>query len=524
MQKGAGQLYKKGVLEKLSRREALRIAAGAAVAKALRLSAWTSETRGSAGGPSAAETRAIAREAYVYAFPMVENYLSMYQLALDPGGKQYKGPVNEVHSEAAAFTPTGAALALPSLVTPNSVAPNLDTIYSWLMVDLRAEPLVVTLPQIEKNRYYSLQLVDLYTSDVDYVGTRKDGNKGGNFLIAGPGWQGEKPAGIRRVISIATELMFAQFRTQLFNEADLDRVKEIQSGYTAQPLSGYLRREPPDAAPEIAYPPISPETFEPRFWKYVNFLLQFCPALPQEAELRTRFERIGVKAGASWPPRDMPQAGSRSVEEAGGQAHRDLEQDALKLTTPVGLFGTPREMAGRYWERALGAMAGLYGNPAVEATSARYTRDGFGESLDASKFDYTLVFEKGKLPPVKAFWSLTMYDGKTRSVVDNTLNRYLINSLMLPTLKKNAEGGITLNLQHDSPGEGLESNWLPAPKGPMEAMLRLYVPEEAALDGEWAAPAMQKVERQGAVENGLQGIEKKKPAHRAPRKHVHHGV
>ena len=167
--------------------------------------------------PTPDEARQIAQEAYVYAFSIVQNYLSIYQLALDPKGSQYKGPPNDVHNVARVFTPADTAI-----ITPNS-----DTPYSYLIMDLRAEPIVVTLPAIEKGRYYSLQLVDLYTNNVDYIGTREDGNGGGNFLIAGPDWQGTKPAGIKRVVHISTSLMFSQFRTQLFSAADIDKVKEI---------------------------------------------------------------------------------------------------------------------------------------------------------------------------------------------------------------------------------------------------------------------------------------------------------
>lgn len=147
------------------------------------------------------EARAIARDAYLYAFPMVENYLSIYQFALDSGGSQYKGPPNEIHNVARVFTPEDTGV-----VTPNS-----DTPYSFLVMDLRTEPLVVTLPAIEPERYYSLQLVDLYSHNVDYIGTRIDGNDGGHFLIAGPDWKGEIPKGIRRAVRIPTEIGFPSF-------------------------------------------------------------------------------------------------------------------------------------------------------------------------------------------------------------------------------------------------------------------------------------------------------------------------
>lgn len=147
-------------------------------------------------------------------------------------------------------------------------------------------------------------------------------------------------------------------------------------------------------------------------------------------------------------------------------------------------------MAGKYKERALGALAGIYGNTAEEAVCPAYLSDTSGQILDTSKFNYRLTFEPGKLPPVKAFWSVTMYDGKTRFLVENPLNCYLINSSMLPQLKKNAQGGITLYLQHKSPGIDLESNWLPAPDGPMGVLMRLYMPKPEVLSGGWKAPQM----------------------------------
>jgi hypothetical protein len=359
-------------------------------------------------------------------------------------------------------------------------------------MDLRAEPIVVTLPAIEKDRYYSLQIVDLYTNNVDYFGTREDGNSGGTFLIAGPGWQGDAPAGMKRVVSVSTTLVFGQFRTQLFTAADIENVKHIQAGYKAQVLSTYLRVSAPPSPPQIEYPPIDGATFEPQFWQYANFLLQFCPTLPSEARLRARFASIGLKPGTVWPPPGMPSNVRESVKAGQEDSHEALESDVLKLTTSVGLFGTPEQMAGKYKERALGAMGGIYGNTSEESVYPVYLKDAAGQVLDTSISDYTLTFPPGKLPPVKAFWSITMYDGKTRFLVENTLSRYLINSVMLPELRKNSDGGITLYLQRKSPGRELESNWLPAPNGPMSVVMRLYFPKPEVLDGTWTPPPIKR--------------------------------
>ena len=423
----------------------------------------------------------IAKEAYLYAYPMVDNYLTIYQFAVDRGGDQYKGPFNQITNVARVFTPRDT-----TIVTANS-----DTPYSFLMMDLRREPIVVTLPRIQKDRYYSLHLVDLYTHNVDFIGTRKDGNDGGSFLIAGPDWAGETPAGIKRVVRIPTQLMFSQFRTQLYDGKDLENVKKIQAGYVAKPLSSFLKTTPPPAPPEIEFPPISLETKQENFWSLTNFLLQFAPALEGEGALRERMARIGVKPGGPWPPQGLSPAIVAAIDEAKTEAKRELDQDITKVTSSAGLFGTPQEMAGKYRERALGALGGIYGLSMEEAYYASYTNDPSGQPYDTGKNNYTLTFKADAMPPVDAFWSATMYDGKSRLMIDNPLDRYLINSPMLSSLKRGADGSLTLYVQHRSPGKDLESNWLPAPNGPMGMVMRLYLPKPEVIDGRWKAPALE---------------------------------
>ena len=181
---------------------------------------------------SPADARQIAKEAYIYGFPMAANYQTMYKQAIDPHNSDYRGPFNTLNSSKSVATPEDKFV-----VTPNS-----DTPYSYLWMDLRAEPLVITLPKIEKNRYYSVQLIDLYTYNFDYLGTRKTGNGGGVFLIAGPDWKGDTPKGVSGVIHCETQFAYALFRTQLFNLPDLPNVNKIQAGYRAEPLSKFLKQ------------------------------------------------------------------------------------------------------------------------------------------------------------------------------------------------------------------------------------------------------------------------------------------
>jgi hypothetical protein len=151
-------------------------------------------------------------------------------------------------------------------------------------------------------------------------------------------------------------------------------------------------------------------------------------------------------------------------------------------------FGDRAYFNGDWPKRAAAARAGIFGNDAIEAMYPMTRNIASGEILDGSKHNYTLTFAKGSLPPVNAFWSVTMYDGKTQFLIENPINRYLINSPMLPKLKHDADGGLTLLIQNDSPGKDKESNWLPAPKGPFAMYMRLYWPKEEALDGKWTAP------------------------------------
>lgn len=422
----------------------------------------------------------IAKEAYLYTYPMVENYKTIYQFSINEKGSEYKGPMNEVSNIARVFTPKDT-----TIVTPNS-----DTPYSYLITDLRAEPVVLTLPEIEENRYYSIQLVDLYTHNIDYIGTRVDGNRGGKFLLAGPDWKGTVPKGIDRVIHIPTQLGMNIYRTQLFDEKDLEVVKDIQSQFTIETLSQFLG-EPQVTTKSVDYPALDANSIEDNYWSYANFLLQFAPPLVGEEVLRSRFALIGLDGQTSWSSADFSPEIISAMEKARKETHEEIALGVSKLTDSFGLFGTPEEMRGKYFERALGAMGGIYGNSVDETLYPAYMLDEEGQIFDASKYNYTLTFAKDQLPPVGAFWSLTMYDAKTRLLVENPLNRYLINSPMLPSLKVSDDGSITLYIQHEAPIESLISNWLPAPSGPMSLVMRLYLPKEAAIKGEWVAPSIQ---------------------------------
>lgn len=441
-----------------------------------------------AQAPTPAEARAIAKEATIYGFPLVDNYRIQHSYFVDRNSPEYKESWNTLVNNARVYTPADTAIQ-----TPNS-----DTPYSYVGADLRAEPLVFTVPAVEKGRYYSLQFIDQYTFNFAYLGSRATGNGAGSYLLTGPRWKGEKPPGIKSVIRAETDFAFVLYRTQLFNPDDIEKVKAIQAGYKIQPLSQFLGRPAPVPPPSVNF--IKPLTTEqernsPEFFNVLSFILQFCPTNPSERALMARFAKIGVGAGksidlAALSP-DLRQALQDGMTDAwkAFAEYKETELDTGKRTSADG-FGTRAFLKNDYMARMAGAALGIYGNSKQEAIYPVYFIDSAKQKLNGAQ-RYTLRFALGQLPPVNAFWSLTMYELPASLLYANPLNRYLINSPMLPDLKRDPDGGITIYVQNESPGKERESNWLPAPKGPFFAAMRLYWPKPAALSGKWKAPPLQ---------------------------------
>jgi hypothetical protein len=437
-----------------------------------------------------AEARAIAKEAYIYGYPMVDNLRVQYSYFTDKENPEYKAPYNTLFNIPRVFTPEDKAIQ-----TPNS-----DTPYSWIGLDLRAEPIVFTVPPIAKERYWSLQLIDLYTHNFDYLGSRTTGNDGGSFMIAGPDWQGEKPVGITKVIRCETSIASAQFRTQLIDANDLENVKAIQQRYIVKPLSAFLGQPAPEAAPTIDFPkPLTPvmQKTSLEFFSLLNFYLQFCSAHPSEKELMSRFAKLGIGAGQTFDAEKLTPEIKQAIEQGMADAWADFggvlkEVSAGKLTSGD-IFGTRDYLKNNHLYRMTAAVLGIYGNTKEEAMYPAYYVDSDGQKLDGSQH-YTLRFAPGQLPPVNSFWSMTMYEQPTSLLVANPLNRYLLNSPMLPQFVKDTDGGLTLHIQNESPGNDREANWLPAPKGPFSVIIRLYWPKEEALDGKWTPPPVNIVE------------------------------
>lgn len=443
------------------------------------------------------EAQQIAKEAYIYGFPLVLNYKTMYDYAVNTKSPEYKGDFNQISSEARVFTPEDK-----TIITPNS-----DTPYSFTWVDLRAEPVVYTIPEIEKERFYEVQLIDLYTHNFAYISTVATGNVPGNYLLTGPDWKGETPKGIAKVIPCETQFFLSIHRTQLFNPDDLDNVKNIQDGYKVQPLSAFLGTKEPAAAATIDFPEwIDGKEFSAELFAYFDFMLTLVKTPKEEQGLMKRFAKIGIGAEDEFDIKKFSPEIQKAIEEGAQEGLEAIKAFGAKESKdPLAsgkIFGTRAfliESAKDNYNlddffilRATAAQMGIYGNSGTEAIYPTYLVDGEDTPLDASKNNYTLTFKKEEFPPVTAFWSLTMYDGKTQLLIENPLKRYLLNSPMMDSFSMSEDGSLTFYIQKESPGSALESNWLPAPDGPFYTTLRLYGPKEEVLKGEWINPPILK--------------------------------
>jgi hypothetical protein len=441
-----------------------------------------------------AETKAIAEEGFIYGLSIVMNYAVMYEYAVDKGNPEFKAPFNQIKNEARVFTYKDTAI-----VTPNS-----DTPYSFAWLDLRAEPIVLSVPAVEKSRYYAVQLEDGNTFNYGYIGTRATGNDAGDYMVAGPDWKGETPPGIKKVFHSTTQFSVAGYRTQLFGPEDMPNVVKVQSGYKVQPLSAYLKQPAPPAAPTINFPKINKELAKTGFFDYLDFSLQFAPPGPEEKDIREKLARLGIGAGKTFAFKALSPEQKAAVVEGVKAGEEKIKQYLLSGEKIINgwkigsYFGDRAFFHGNWLLRAAGAQAGIYGNDAIEATYPMTKTLADGEPLDGSKHNYTLTFPAGQYPPVNAFWSVTMYDGKSQLLIKNPLDRYLINSPMEPKMKKNADGSLTLYIQKDSPGKDEESNWLPAPNDLIYLVMRLYWPKTEAPsilppgEGTWKPPGIVK--------------------------------
>ena len=368
-------------------------------------------------------------------------------------------------------------------------SPNNDTLYSRSWLYLKDEPIILSVPAIS-DRYHSVELTDYMDDNFAYVGTRTTGDGAGTFAIIGPGWKGSLPAGVTALPPSSTPWAFLQVRTAVKDASDLDAAHAIQDKYKLTPLSQW---ENPAASP-----PKSGEIWQPldraadplNEWRTINRSMLEVPADPRDADLLQSFARIGVGPGLdidaldASTKRGLARAavdGRTIINGAFAGGYRQTNVNGWNYPPPE----TGRMTQTRDWLlRALQPAAGFNANDPIEAVYLNVSVDGDGKTLSGAN-RYVIHFDKGAEPKVKAFWSLTMYNLKY-NLVANPINRYSLGDRS--GMKHDADGGLTIYLQKDSPGADKESNWLPAPDGPFFLFLRAYLPGDDIVNQTWQPP------------------------------------
>jgi hypothetical protein len=425
---------------------------------------------GATGARAGDDLAATARDAYIYAFPLYEMYRVRYQALYNPGNPR-RATVNRfVHRRELADHTSRA------VTTPNN-----DTIYSSAFLDLSQGPLVLDVPEIA-DRYYSLAFMDFYSNNFAYVGTRATGGQAGKYVIAGPGWTGAGlPAGARLIAS-PTNAVWLLGRFLVADASDLPNAHRVQDKLHLAPLAA-------GAAPVFDGPAIDPN--DPwNFVAVVNHALTQNPPPARDAALVRRIAAITVGPGQRFDPRRFDAAQQQALLAGIADARRLIAAKSLRGKVVNGwAYGVPGvgNFATDYVLRAAVALKGLAALEPAEAIYLTYV----GTPLDGSAA-YRLHFAADRLPPVAAFWSLSIYqimpDGRL-FFADNPIHRYSIGD-RTPGLRRNADGSLDLTIQQVSPPE--PSNWLPAPAGSLALILRAYLPGPALIDESYAPPALER--------------------------------
>jgi hypothetical protein len=429
------------------------------------------------------ELAADAREAFVFAYPLLLMDTTRAQMTASPTPTAMAAPVNRF-----ANLPEFPDASFESVVSPNA-----DTLYSSAWLDLSEQPMVLSVPDTG-GRYYLLPMLDAWTNVFASPGSRTTGTHSGDFAIVGPDWRGELPRRMRE-IDAPTSMVWIIGRTQTNGRRDYDAVHSIQSGYRLTPVGAWGRDDtPPAGRPDPAASGTAPVDqvagMDARtFFGGAARLLMANPPRHADTAAMARMRHIGVAPGSfAW---DSFDAGARravssgmaeglAAIEAEGRKPRAEIRNNWALIYDLGQYGTD------YLRRAAVAWLGLGANLPSDALYPITRVDGEGRPLNGAN-SYLLHFDAGATPPVHAFWSLTMYNDR-RFFVDNPLNRYAIGDR--DPLKFNADGSLDLLIQHTRPVERVEANWLPAPAADFNLILRMYWPRSEALDGTWAPPAV----------------------------------
>lgn len=431
----------------------------------------------------------IGIEAYVFLYPLVLMDVTRRQMINMEPGKQFgRGPMG-------AFT---HARAYPGADFKDVVRVNFDTLYSVAWLDVRSEPVVVSAPDT-KGRYYMLPMMDMWTDVFANPGTRTSGNDAHDFAVVPAGWAGQLPPGVER-IETPTPMVWIIGRVKTDGPADYDAVHQVQDALRITPLSSWGKQPPPvpvviDPSVDMTTPPLDQVNAMSgtEFFRHGAELMKVHRPHLTDWSALARLRRIGIEVGESFDADALDPAARQALDTVPGDAQKVLLGRLPALVRVVNGWQSNLDTMGVYGDfyvkRALVAMVGLGANPAEDAVYPLLLADADGKPLDGGS-SYVLHFDADSLPPVDAFWSVTMYDGQGFQAA-NPIGRFAIGDR--DPLRFNPDGSLDLYLQHDSPGGDKEANWLPAPEGPLGVTMRLYSPRPAILDGSWAPPPVQRI-------------------------------
>ncbi len=458
------------------------------------MSQATDSRNGPAVSPQEAET--IGIEAYVFLYPLVTMEITRRQMTNLPVGTK------------PGFAPTGEfahVREFPPADFKAVVRPNFDTLYSVAWLDLTEEPMVVSAPDTG-GRYYLLPLYDMWTDAFAVPGKRTSGTQAADFVVVPPGWGGTVRDELE-VIHSPTSYVWIIGRTQTNGPADYDAVHAIQEGYRITPLSNWGQEPQPveastDPAVDMQTPPLQQVNgmSAAEYFGIAAELLKLHPPHLTDWSTTTRMRKLGLRPGHSFDFEALDPSVQSALEGVPAEALRLMQSALPRLAKIVNGWQVNTDSVGVYGDfylkRAIVSMIGLGANQPEDAIYPLSVADADGQPLDG-QHDYVLHFEKDELPPVEAFWSVTMYDAEGFQAA-NPINRFAIGDR--DDLAFNDDGSLDLYLQHHSPGQQQEANWLPAPRGPLGVTMRLYAPAPSALDGRWTPPPIRRASRprQGA--------------------------
>jgi hypothetical protein len=478
----------------VNRRHILLASTTLGVASALSSTALTQITRAQAqtaqGGAETPitelEAHAIGVDAYLYFYPLISMDVTRKVFTNVEPGKEYgRGPMNTFQSMP----------AYPAASDKGVVRYNFDTLYSAAWLDMTKEPMIVSVPDTN-GRYYLLPMLDMWTDVFASPGWRTTGTQAANFLITPPGWSGTVPSGMTR-IDAPTPIVWIIGRTKTDGPSDYDAVHKIQAGYKVTPLAqNYL---PPtakiDPSVDMKTPPkVQVDTMPAeKYFAYAAELFKVIPPHITDQPMIAQLKKIGFEPGKSFELDKANPSIRKALESAPQDAQQLMAWKVPTLARVVNGWSMNTDTMGvygnYYLKRAIVTQIGLGANLPEDAIYPVNLADATGRPLDGAN-KYTLHFDKGDTPPTDAFWSVTLYDAEGFQVT-NPLNRFNLASWM--PFKYDADGSLDLYFQNESPGADKEANWLPAPKGAFNLLMRLYAPRSEALTGKWNPPPVTRV-------------------------------